>query len=819
MFRNLLLVLGWTLLISLQIHAQTISVQADKEPLAEVLYQLRDRYQIQFLFNSEDLTACRITLHATFDHPDDALAALVAPCRLKVERKGEIYVISAPTEFIPPAPKITHRLFSGTVLDKVSGEPLPSSLIHCNGKLILTDETGYFSFKTSENHERVRISYLGYSSLDTLLKADKLHHISMNPVDWQINEIVVQSDPTRYEWDEWPISGLVKLNHQISRFLPGSIDHGLYNMLRLQPGILAAGEQSNDYTIWGSYPGQSAVYYDHIRLFSLNSFDDNQSVVHPLMLKEIQVLKGGFGVEYENSVGGIVDITGKQGNLHQLEATANINNRAASGYLNVPLGSLFTLQAAYRRTFPDLFSPQPNEESERDDILFFSSENQFQDLNLKLSGTTNGRNRIYLTALASDDNFEYDFSHDGRKHEERQNKRTQLGGSAVYHAFYQQGGYSTTIASYSDLESQHESEQEFSDPNQPDLEYSTETELANRIQETSIKHLHVFPARGIHSWKVSGAFVRNFAQYDYTLDSLELEDATADLNRLSLFTEDILSLSDKVTIQAGLRGDFLLDNRKMYLQPRIRAAIALNHRWGLHAALGRYTQFFHKTTIFENVQSVLSLWGILDSDLTPPSTSTHGVLGATMQSQKLEVRIEGYCKDLQNLYTYSLRRGTPALDLQSGKGRFYGMDVSMKARMAKHEYWLSYALSSAMESFPLINFGEYQLAPHNQTHELKGAAVWDFSPIHFSANYVWGSGLEFTRGAKSKGTLPYSRLDAALLYKLPFKDFQGQLGLSALNVLNSFNAKYHNTILFPNDREAFSRGIPFTFLTNLYVAF
>ena len=71
----------------------------------------------------------------------------------------------------------------------------------------------------------------------------------------------------------------------------------MFNLLRLQPGILAAGEQSNDLIIRGSYEGQSQVLFDGFTLFGMKNFNDNISAVNPFMAKDIRLMKGGFPAE------------------------------------------------------------------------------------------------------------------------------------------------------------------------------------------------------------------------------------------------------------------------------------------------------------------------------------------------------------------------------------------------------------------------------------------------------------------------------------------------------------------------------------------
>jgi len=110
-------------------------------------------------------------------------------------------------------------------------------------------------------------------------------------------------------------SGEIHLNHQVGSYLPGFADNSLYNLLRLQPGVLAAGEQANDLIIWGSYSGQTGILFDGFTLYGLKNFNDNIGIVNPFMVKDIKLMKGAYPADYGGKAGGIVDITGRNGNL------------------------------------------------------------------------------------------------------------------------------------------------------------------------------------------------------------------------------------------------------------------------------------------------------------------------------------------------------------------------------------------------------------------------------------------------------------------------------------------------------------------------
>ena len=69
----------------------------------------------------------------------------------------------------------------------------------------------------------------------------------------------------------------------------------------------------------------------------MKNFNDNITAVNPFMAKDIKVLKGAFGAEYGERVGGIVDITGSEGSRGAPSARFCINNMTMNGIGSVPV--------------------------------------------------------------------------------------------------------------------------------------------------------------------------------------------------------------------------------------------------------------------------------------------------------------------------------------------------------------------------------------------------------------------------------------------------------------------------------------------------
>src|SRR4030043_2406575 len=89
----------------------------------------------------------------------------------------------------------------------------------------------------------------------------------------------------------------------------------------------------------------------------MKNFNDNISAVNPYMAKDIKVLKGGYGAEYGEKVGCIVDITGIDGNRLSPSVQLCINNMTLNGLASVPFRKKSSLVMAYRQTYYNLYNP------------------------------------------------------------------------------------------------------------------------------------------------------------------------------------------------------------------------------------------------------------------------------------------------------------------------------------------------------------------------------------------------------------------------------------------------------------------------------
>ncbi len=332
---------------------QPIVIKANNLPLNKVITLLRDKYDIKVSFNDDKLSMYVVNVNESFVSAEEALTFLLKGLPLDLEKVNQVFVIS--TKKVALSSR--KYLLSGHVLDGVNYESLPFSSININGYPLTTDLKGNFSYSAyADSLFHIQVSYLGYYKLDTTVAATNNLDIKLFESSIKIEEVVLSSRSGEKATNTNSSSGYLKLNRSVGEDLPGSSDNSVYNLLRLQPGILAAGEQSNDLIIWGSYKGQTKVSFDGFTIFGLKNFNDNIGAINPLMAKDVTVKKGGYGVEQGDRVGGIVDINGIEGSAKLPSLNIGINNLTVNASASTPLFKNTSLVFAARQTYYNIYN-------------------------------------------------------------------------------------------------------------------------------------------------------------------------------------------------------------------------------------------------------------------------------------------------------------------------------------------------------------------------------------------------------------------------------------------------------------------------------
>lgn len=802
--------------------AQNIRVDCQNKALNEVLNEWRGTYGLRLSFDETQLSGFRLTHHGEYANPASALQAVLKPFPLAAEQIGDTWVI------FPQKPRVVSpvaSLVSFQVLDQESRQPLPFCHIETDQSRLLSNELGQFILQLFPDSLRVRASYLGYYQLDTVVVPNDKVDLLLQPSTIGLEEVVVKDRKVHVQTMSLLNSGEIHINHQVGQYLPGSADNAVYNLLRLQPGVMAAGEQANDLVVWGSYSGQTGVEFDGMTLFGLKNYNDNIGAVNPFMVSHVNLHKGGYAAAFGDKSGGLVEITG----VSQMAKKPSLIFSATNFVLNtkaaLPLSSRTDLHFAFRQTYYNLytgdeFSFIPRGNSQMTDMtdLVVVPDYAFRDFTVRLNHAFEDGGQLSFSFLSGKDSLAYSAEtvSGGRVIHATSNEGSRQGGlSANYHKLLLNRIQSHFSLSYSTLNREHYIDSRFETPSGIERIRSSSS-LHNKIDQIKLEADFQLTAGAKHQLRFGVGFTGSNTAYH--LDSLQNEYfETSHSGVLGVaYLQDRYSLTERLSVLPGIRIAYPLYLNRAFLQPRLGISYRLTDQLVAKAGLGQYDQFVVQASMLDDNANYWLFWALADGIDIPVQRAQHATVGLTWNYSFFHFGGEFFYKRMSGLTRYV---PSPVIgrDVYTGEANSIGLDVMAQAKIRRHSLWVSYTLSQTLEHFSYMAEDFWQRAPQDQRHEVKLAGMLDFNPWFVSSDYVFGSGFPALSGPyirQNESDLVYSRWDVSGYYRFAWRRWDIQAGLAIMNVLNNQNVKLQNMVKIGDSMggslNIISEAVPFT---------
>lgn len=771
-------------------RAQALRVNIDSRPLNEALTTIGGISGIMLSFNPEDLNKYIVSADTTFENAEEAVRFFLTGLPFRIKRINGVTVI---------APATGYSRVSGVVSERSTGERLPYALIIIDSKRYMADENGYFSVPADKLSSLLKVRYLGYSGIDTLISSPAQGMLFyLEPSATLLKEALLEGYETGNALQSGNIPGVVKMNHIVSAYLPGNGDNSIFNLMRMMPGVRSVGEQSG-LSVWGSKPGESTLLFDGVKLFSMNGYNEQISLVNPFMVKDITLHKGAYDTQFGNQTGAIAEVVGITGNNKKGELKFNLNNQTANIFTSLPLGNGNVVAASYRQTFYGLFSPLSSGSSNgngngssRNEIQV-NPDYTFRDANIRLTGNKSGKRSYKISLMGSKDNFLYNLLNENVQVNAYE-KNMQFAGLASVSFTGVGGGALTFEASHSMLSN---SSKKIVNTRNNNSWMFNEIKLAQDISETFARtiYAHDLLKNGRLRTGIEG-FRHSMADTAFSIDAY----------RFSLFADQEFVLKN-ISLKGGARADYY--SGRIYIQPRASVRIDLWNGFKFNIAWGLYNQFTGKVVeIFEEVAPVY-VWKIFGYNGTPVVKSMHSVGGIGWSNNKFNFSVELF--DKRSRGVSQIIRTNQGGSVLTGESVISGADIFAKWEFRGNQIFstLSYGIATEKYSEAL----NYKYNPF----EFKSGAVINLSPFWLSAGYVYGNGYMDSFGTgrySSMSSASYSRLDLSATYQFALKRIKFRLGASVLNVLNTQNKKTLEVI--PLLQRGQGSGQGGAILTNLY---
>ncbi len=816
--------------------AQPFKFNFDKTPVSRALAEAAGKMAVRISFDSGKLELFTISGAISGTEPKDVFLKILENTGYGVEYKYNTYLVVK--HLNPVKSKPTEIMVQGVVFDKETGEQLPNATIYFWNKnsSLSTSANGTFGIQIPDSADAfLQVKYLGYHTLDTIINTEKqddnfrlgltkkMQTLQTIDVAGEKLEMVAQNE----------VAGHFTFNPARFADLPNYGETDVFRALQLLPGISST-ENSSQLNIRGSSADQNLVLYDGFTLYNLDHFFGVFSALNPYVIKDIQVYRGGFDSRYGERIAGVVDITSKSGNQQKAEFYGGINLISANLTAEIPVSEKFTIVAAGRRAYSDIYSTwltdallaskmaqAPPPVLPGKEVTEIQPEFYFSDVNLKLTYNPSQNENISLSLYGAKDYLNSSSISERQRvitNTDDVNKWGNYGFGLSWKKQWNAKSFTNIQAGHSGYFNDYSNNTVLSgDTTQIKLPAQSGTvnyitNETNDLTDYFISVQNKYLLNQSHQFELGAAL--KFNQFEF------YKDASTDIvyNNLknssllySVYFQDQIAINN-LTVKPGFRINYYDKTNKIYFEPRFSASYRTDNSVIYKMAVGRYFQYLNKSTTEQSYGYNRDFWVLADGDLHPVISSNHFIAGASYETKHLFFDLEGYYKTVDGLQEYLFFRNpkgtksgfaapkppTPGLSrFISGTGNAYGIDFLAKYETRNFTSWLAYSLSKATQNFSEINNGDDIPAQFDQTHQLKWTNIYSLKKWNFSTLTLYTTGQPYIESTSKDNNfnttrvynrLPdYFRIDLSANYNFNIKNVNIKPGFSILNALNTAN--------------------------------
>ncbi|MFN0035975.1 MAG: TonB-dependent receptor [Saprospiraceae bacterium] len=236
----------------------------------------------------------------------------------------------------------------GNVFDKTTAAPVSFATVGIEGTGLgaTTDLNGFFTIpNVPVGPQKLKVSFLGYEdySVDIEIKKGEIlyQNIFISEGGTNLDEVVVSGKKTQAK-AEVQISKIAITPKQI-RSLPsagGQADVAQY--LTVLPGVVFTGDQGGQLYIRGGSPVQNRILLDGMTIYNPFHSIGFFSVFETELIRNVDVLTGGFNADYGGRISAVVDVKTREGNRKRLSGLVSGSPFQAKAVIEGPIIPLKT---------------------------------------------------------------------------------------------------------------------------------------------------------------------------------------------------------------------------------------------------------------------------------------------------------------------------------------------------------------------------------------------------------------------------------------------------------------------------------------------
>lgn len=700
-----------------------------------------------------------------------------------------------------------------------------------------TDENGFYELKLDVGKYKIRYSYLGYHTQETVVTVDKSRkrlNVELKMESQLLENVIVTSKKKDANVRELAMS-VQKLEMVKIRKMPaliGEVD--VIKAIQLLPGVQSSSEGSSGFSVRGGSPDQNLITLDDAPVYNASHFLGFLSVFNNDVVKDATLYKGDIPANYDSRLSSVLDVKTLDEVPDRFTMTGGIGILTSRLMLDMPFNKQRTsVMLAGRITYGGILASYLLKDLAKTKLYFY-------DLNCKTTHVFNKNNRISLSAYNG-----YDLV--------RMDKMMGL-------------GYGNTTA---DLHWNHI----FNDKLTSNLslmysKYKYDIDvMANPYDFTVTAGITDYSLKYDFIWmtndKLTVRYGLSSTYHQYLLG--ELEDRTGvvatyiktandeRLNRKALESALYFTNEHKITplfsLRYGLRLSmfnnigaetlYLFDdnhrwvdsavykkgeifNTEFNLEPRLAMIYRISAMSSVKASYARTVQY---AQIGSNSTGGLpfDVWFPTSPNIKPQKCDQFAAgYFRNFRGNDIETSVELFYKNLTDVIDFAddaflIANALIDGEVRVGKGRSYGAEFIVRKNYGKLTGWVAYTYSRAFRTVKGISHDEEYQSPYDRPHNISIVVNYAFSDrFDVSATWVYNTGQPVTlpygkytvegvtysiyNGYRNKSRYPdYHRLDLAANLKCkPHKRWQGEWSFSIYNAYAR-----HNTwaIMFKSEED------------------
>lgn len=722
----------------------------EKEPVAvtrkTVLNRLQDERSMSFVYDASLPVDGPYTGRPVYDLPlESALELLFHGTGITWKIKGRYVMLNKEKKVFT---------LNGYVYQQ-NGETLINATVfdRQTGKGTLTNAYGYYSFTLPEGSHRLLVSYVGFR--DTVLTVNLDRNLTKNVYLEDLpslQEVVVTGDLNAPLYTVQ--TGKVTLsNADLNTEFALLSSPDLIKSLQRLPGVTSGTELISGLYVHGGTNDGNLFLLDGNPIYQVNHLGGLFSAFNTDIVKTVDFYKSGFPARYGGRLSSVVDVRTNDGDMKKFHGVFSIGLLDGRIQLEGPLVKDKTsFNFAMRRSWLDLFTAPAigiynlKHKDEPTNLRY-----AFHDVNAKLTHRFSDRSRVYLSFYSGSDVMKirskyidrFNFMPNADKEIDDNRFKLRWGNltaSANWNYVFSPRLFAnltlvyarnrTNYQNYSDdryFKDEAETGVVHTDDRSRSAIDDTGYRMAFDYQPSSSHHVRFGTDYLHHAFRPQNNYFRSLTgEGENRLDTLDWNTSHFyDGNELTLYAEDEIRVLPRWKVNLGLHYTFFCIQRKTYHSAEPRAAMQVDLGKGLAAKLSytEMSQFVHQlSNTYLNLPT--DYWVPVTRRVRPMRSCQWAAGLYARLPFRMQAAVEGYYKTMDRMLEYDGGNSlTPAIEnwedcIHRGKGRAYGMEVSLSYAGANTSAELAYTLSWSERKFEVYNQGGWYPDRFDNRHKL-----------------------------------------------------------------------------------------------------